>query len=157
MEKTIYYSKVVLALVGGYFASLLGGADKLLFMLLCLVTCDLIFGAAKGTKNKNFASSIFFWGLVNKAVIFMIVAIMVQVDSVLGKFGILRNSFIIWFAICEGASIIENTATLGIPWPDGLLNILIQVRKGFSINLSKIVQQIIDNYKLPKTEGKSDE
>lgn len=157
MEKTIYYSKVVLALIGGYVATMLGGADNLLYMLLFLTTCDLLLGAAKGAKNKNFASSIFFWGLVNKAVIFMIVAIMVKVDLTLGKFGFLRNAFIIWFSICEGASIIENSASLGIPWPDGLLNILIQVRKGFSINLSKIVQQIIDNYNLPKSEGKSDE
>lgn len=154
MENTINIMKIVLSVIVGYIATFLGGFDNLVVLLLILTCCDLLFGSAKGVKNKNFSSSIFFWGLVNKAVIFLVIAIMVKIDLVLGKGGILRNVFIIWFSICEGASIIENSAALGIPWPDGLLNILVQVRKGFSINISKIVQQIIDNYNIASdTEG----
>jgi toxin secretion/phage lysis holin len=155
MEKTINVLKIIIAVTGSWLASMLGGADNLIILLLALASLDMAFGAAKGAKNKKFSSSVFLWGIINKAIIFAIIALMVRVDLVLDKVGFLRNAFIIWFSICEGASIIENSASLGVPWPDGLLNILVQVRKGFSINVSKIVQQIIDNYK-PKDEGKSD-
>ena len=148
MERTISILKIVLAGIGGYIATSLGGFDNLLMLLIALSFSDQAFGAAKGFKKKGFSSSIFFWGIVNKAVIFVIIAIMVKVDLAIGKVGFLRNAFIIWFSLCESASIIENTAALGIPWPDGLLSVLVQVRKGFSINISKIVQQIIENYKI---------
>jgi toxin secretion/phage lysis holin len=156
MDKTINALKIILAVVGSFLVSALGGADNLIILLLVLASLDMVFGAAKGAKNKKFSSSVFLWGIINKAIIFAIIALMVRVDLVLGKVGFLRNAFIIWFSLCEGASIIENSASLGIPWPEGLLGILIQVRKGFSINLSKIVQQIIDNYNLPK-EKESEE
>lgn len=156
MEKVISILKIVIAVTGSFIASALGGADSLTTLLLILASCDILFGGAKGIKNKNFSSSIFFWGLINKAVIFLVIAIMVKVDAAIGKVGFLRNAFIIWFSLCESASMIENSASLGVPWPDGLLNVLVQVRKGFSINISKIVQQIIENYNIPKSEG-SDE
>lgn len=146
MDKTIDGIKLAIAVIGGIIASALGGTDKLIYMLLFMVCTDLALGALKGAKNKGFSSSIFFWGLINKAIIFVVVALMVQVDNALGKIGFLRNAFLVWFGICEGASIIENSAALGIPWPDGLLKVLVQVRKGFSINLSKIVQKIIEEY-----------
>jgi toxin secretion/phage lysis holin len=144
--------KILVAAIGGLIATTLGGSDYLLMLLMYLTGSDLLLGGLKGVKNKNFSSSIFFWGLINKAVIFMIVAMMVKADFVIGKEGFLRNTFIIWFSICESASIIENSASLGLPWPDGLLGILVQVRKGFSINLSKIVKQIIDNYGMTNNE-----
>lgn len=154
MEKTIQILKFLFAIICGYTATILGGFDNLVVLLLVLTACDLLFGSAKGIKNKNFSSSIFLWGLVNKAIVFMVIAIMVKIDLVLGKAGMLRNVFIIWFSLCEGASIIENSAALGIPWPDGLLGVLVQVRKGFSINICKIVEQIIDNYNVARdTEG----
>lgn len=156
MEKVISVFKVVLSVVGGFLATALGGFDSLTTMLIILAFCDVLFGSAKGIKNKNFSSSILLWGLINKAVIFAVIAIMVKVDAALGKVGFLRNAFIIWFSLCEGASMIENSASLGIPWPDGLLNVLIQVRKGFSINLSKIVKQIIDNYNVPVSKERDD-
>jgi len=152
MEKIVSILKVVVAVAGTFIASSLGGCDDLIILLLALSGSDMILGGAKGIKSKNFSSSIFLWGIVNKAIIFIIIALMVKVDLVLGRVGLLRNAFIIWFSICEAASIIENSATLGVPWPDGLLNILVQVRKGFSINLSKIVQRIIADYKLPESE-----
>lgn len=158
MDKTISITKAVIAAMGAWIIARLGGADHLITLLLILTGSDMVFGGAKGIKNKNFSSSIFFWGLINKAIIFVVIAIMVQVDLVIGKSGFLRNAFIIWFCICESASILENTATLGLPWPDGLVNILVQVRKGFSINLSKIVQKIIDEYKvIDLKEEKTDE
>lgn len=157
MEKVVSIIKLVLSVIGGVVATSIGGFDNLMTLLMILAFCDVLFGGAKGIKNKNFSSSILLWGLINKAVIFMVIAVMVKVDYALGKAGFLRNAFIIWFSLCESASMIENSASLGIPWPDGLLSILVQVRKGFSINISKIVKQIIDNYHLSVDDERGDE
>ncbi len=154
MEKTIYVVKIAVTVIGGFFASALGGFDKLMTLLIWLAVFDVIFGAAKGFKQKNFSSSLLFWGLVNKAVIFAVIALMVLVDKALGKADLLRNIFTIWFCLCNGASIIENTALIGVPWPDWMVGAMIQVKKGFSINLGKIVQKIIDDYiKIDKDKG----
>lgn len=147
MEKAIDIGKWVVAALTGWLFGLLGGNDALIALLVGMVCLDILFGVLKGIKQKNFSSSILTWGLVNKAVFFCIIALMVKIDAVL-NINILRNTFIIWFCLCDGASIIENTAIIGIPWPDGLLKVLVQVRKGFSINISKIVTKIIEEYNI---------
>ena len=157
MDKTISTIKIVIAVIGGWIATVLGGFDALMTLCIWLAFFDVLFGAAKGFKLKNFSSSLLFWGLVNKAVGFSIIALMVLVDQAIGKVGILRNSFTIWLCICNGASIVENTASLGFPWPDWMQSALVQVKKGFSINLGKIVQKIIDDYVKVDKEGKTDE
>lgn len=146
MEKTMYAIKIAITMIGGCLATALGGFDKLMILFIWLAFFDVIFGAAKGFKQKNFSSSLLFWGLVNKAVGFAIIALMVMVDKAIGKVGLLRNLFTIWFCLCNGASIVENTALIGVPWPDWMVGAMVQVKKGFSINLGKIVQKIIDDY-----------
>lgn len=148
MEKTIDIIKLVIATIGAFISSWLGGFDKLLqFYLVCIV-CDLVFGAFKGIKKKEFSSSVLFWGFMNKVIALVAIGILDKLDEVL-SIDLLRNTALIWFCICEGASLLENFAILGLPIPDGLRNILTQVKKGFSINFTKIVKQIIDNYKVP--------
>jgi toxin secretion/phage lysis holin len=154
MEKTITIIKIILAAVGGWFASVVGGFDSLMTLCIWLAFFDVLFGGAKGFKQKNFSSSLLFWGLVNKAVGFAIIALMVLVDRAIG-IDILRNSFTVWLCICNGASIVENTAVLGFPWPDWMQSALVQVKKGFSINLGKIVQKIIDDYAKVDKEDKA--
>lgn len=156
MEKVIEIGKWVVAMFTSFLMSVVGGGDTLVILMLSLVVADLVFGALKGIKNKVFSSSILFWGIVNKAILFCIIAIMYRVDLALG-IDILRNTFIMWFCICDGASIIENTAIIGIPWPDGLLKVLVQVRKGFSINISKIVTKIIEEYNVSVEESEKKE
>jgi toxin secretion/phage lysis holin len=157
MEKTINIVKVIITAVIGSLATALGGFDKLMILFIWLACFDVLFGTAKGFKQKNFSSSLLFWGLVNKAVGFAIIALMVMVDNAIGKVGLLRNLFTIWFCLCNGASIIENTAAIGVPWPDWMVGAMVQVKKGFSINLGKIVQKIIDDYVKVDKEGKIDE
>lgn len=155
MEKAVSTGKIIVAFIGGALMSLLGGSDALTTLFMWLVCLDILTGAGKGFKLKKFSSSVLFWGIVNKAVEFVIIALMVKLDAALGTAGLLRNSFLIWSCICEGASFVENTAAIGAPWPDWVKNALVQLRKGFSINLGKIVQKIIDDYVGKDTEEES--
>lgn len=154
MEKTIYVVKIAVTVIGGFLATALGGFDTLMTLCIWLAFSDVVFGLAKGFKQGKFSSALLFWGIVNKAVGFAIIALMVKVDLVLGRADLLRNCLTIWVCLCNGASIVENTAAIGFPWPDWMQNAMIQVKKGFSINLGKIVQKIIDDYiKIDKDKG----
>lgn len=153
MDKTIDYVKAAISVLGGLLSAVLGGLDGLLQFYIALFMCDLCVGSLKAIKNKNFASSVLFWGFINKVIALAVIAILTSLDRVLGLNNTLRNISIIWFSICEGASLLENLAILGLPIPDGLRNILIQVKKGFNINLTKVVKQIIDNYQIPIDES----
>lgn len=156
MNNTIDYVKAAVSLAGGFLSASLGGVDGLLQFFIILFMCDLCFGALKAIKNKNFASSVLFWGFINKVIALAVIAILTKLDAVLGFNNTLRNIAIIWFSLCEGASLLENLAILGLPIPDGLRGILVQVKKGFNINLTKVVKQIIDNYNIPIDESEEE-
>lgn len=157
MEKTIDVLKIITATIFGAFITAVGGFDNLLQLYIILFVSDLVFGGLKAIKNKNFASAVMFWGFINKIIAFVVIAILSAVDGVLGINNTLRNITIIWFCICEGASILENLIILGLPMPDGLKDILSQVKKGFNINITKIVTQIIENYKIPMSNKETEE
>lgn len=149
MEKVVDFVKIITTMVGAYVASALGGWDAVIKLYFALFICDLCLGALKGIKTKTFSSSILFWGFINKFIAVLFIRLAVMVDSALNAPVSCRMIMVVWYCICEGASILENSAVLGVPIPDGLREILIQVKKGFSINITKIVKQIIDNYKIP--------
>ena len=156
MDKTIDYVKVAISLLGGFLSAALGGVDGLLQLYVIMFVFDLCLGALKAVKNKNFASSVLFWGFINKVIALAVIAMLTKLDAVLGFNNTLRNIAIIWFCLCEGASLLENLAILGLPIPDGLRGILVQVKKGFNINLTKVVKQIIDNYNIPIDESEEE-
>lgn len=156
MDKTIEGVKLAIATIGAFISSWVGGFDELLQFYLICVICDLVFGAIKGIKKKEFSSSLLFWGFMNKVLALAAVGILNKLDGVLNV-DLLRNTAIIWFCICEGASLLENFASLGLPIPEGLRSILTQVKKGFSINFTQIVKQIIENYKIPIDDEKGDD
>mgnify|MGYP001165967624 FL=1 len=156
MDKTIDYVKVAISLLGGFLSAALGGVDGLLQLYVIMFVFDLCVGALKAVKNKNFASSLLCGGFINKVIALAVIAMLTKLDAVLGFNNTLRNIAIIWFCLCEGASLLENLAILGLPIPDGLRGILVQVKKGFNINLTKVVKQIIDNYNIPIDESEEE-
>ena len=116
-NELIEYIKFVLSTIGSFFISLLGGYDTLLFFLVLLVVIDYITGTIEAIKEGSFKSSVMRWGAVNKVIEFAIVAIFFEIDPTLGV-DLFRNGSIIWFAICEGSSILENCVKLGVPLPE---------------------------------------
>ena len=153
METIVKVFKLVIAIVGGVIANALGGFDGLVRFYITLACIDYALGWLKGIKAKNVSSAIAFWGLNNKIIVLCLIGVAFQLD-VIFKLDYLRNTVIIWFCICEGASILENSAYLGLPVPDGVLDILIQVKKGFNINLCEVVKKIISDYNVDKGGNK---
>jgi len=144
--------KGFLAAVFGVVVSSAGGYDALLKLYLFLIVVDFFAGMAMAIKQRKFSSSIAMWGFVNKVIALAIVALCVILDEVIDKQNLIRNIAVMWFSICEGASILEHLNVLGIPLPPGLRDILVQAKKGFSINISQIASRIAKDYLPQKDE-----
>ena len=144
MEEKIMYIKMILSITCGFFIELLGGADRLLTLILHLVIIDFLLGILCSVKRKDFSSTIAKWGFVSKFFYFIIISLCYLIDGVVGNGCFLRNIAIVWFSICEGASILENAVILGVPLPQGIVEILAQAKNGFSIRIIDIVKKMIE-------------
>lgn len=63
---------------------LLGGHDHLIQLLFYLIVVDFVFGLVKSIKLKKYSSTMARWGIVNKALELIIVAIFDQIDKTFG-------------------------------------------------------------------------
>ena len=107
---------------------LLGGWDSVLQILLVMVVIDYITGLTGALINKNVSSSIGFRGIVKKVFIFIMVMLSVQVDKMLGQTNVIRQVVCLFYITNEGISVLENMALAGLPLPEFLKNLLIQIR-----------------------------
>lgn len=152
----VNYIKAMLSVAGGLITQHLGGYDAMLSLFAWLVMADFLLGCLGGIREKDFSSTIAKWGFVTKFAYFVVIALCVKLDVIVGKDCFFRNIAIVWFSLCEGASVLENTARLGVPLPAGLVEVLVQAKKGFSIRVTDIVKKIVLEYS-GQTEEREDE
>lgn len=101
--------------------------------LKILITCmslDYIMGLVCGYKNKEISSSIGFNGLKKKFTILIILILAVLLDRLLGKGWAFRTLAIYFYISMEGISIVENAVRFGVPVPEKLKDVLIQLKEG---------------------------
>lgn len=127
MDKIFNGVSVIAGIIGGFLAHWLGGWDVILTALVALVILDYVTGVLKAIVNKNLSSEIGFNGLIRKIVIFIVVAVAVIVQSVIGDSIPLREIVIMFFICNEAISLLENASEF-IPIPDKLKDTLIQLR-----------------------------
>lgn len=127
MEKLFNYISVVGGFLGGIIVSLLGGLDKIIVALLILMLLDYITGLIKSFYNKELSSKIGFKGLLKKVLILVIVAVAVIAEQHLGIPAV-REIVIMFFAVNEAISILENASQMGLPIPIKLKKALLQLR-----------------------------
>lgn len=121
-------------IAGGIFAALgtwLFGAWEIgLQILITCMVLDYITGLMCGTKEKELSSSIGFYGLKKKFTIIIILILAVLLDRLIGQGWIFRTLVIYFYVAMEGISITENAARLGVPVPEKLKDILVQLKQG---------------------------
>ncbi len=118
------------AAIGGFIGWFWGGCDSLLYSLITFVIVDYITGVMCAITKKELSSEIGFKGIFKKVLIFMLVGIANIIDVlVIGSGTVLRTAVICFYLSNEGLSILENTATLGLPIPDQLKKVLKQIKK----------------------------
>lgn len=127
MEKIFNAISVIGGTVGGLAVSFFGGMDKIMWALLILIVLDYITGLLKAIYNKELSSEIGFKGIIRKILILIVIGVSVIVQN----FGIpaIREIVIMFFAINEAISLLENASQMGLPIPDKLKDTLLQLRE----------------------------
>ena len=133
MLKNQYWDKIISTIIAGVGACanyFFGGWDIMLKTLLLLMVLDYATGLICAGKDKTLSSSVGFKGLGKKMIILIIVALAVSIDNITGTNGIVRGLVIFFYASMEGISILENATRAGVPVPDKLKEMLIQLKEG---------------------------
>lgn len=125
MKNIINFITGTLATTLVYF---LGGWDVAIQVLLLVVCLDYLSGVLKAIYNKKLNSEIGLKGIVKKIGYFIIVAVAVILDRVMGNTGAIRTLVIYFFVANEGISILENWGGMGLPLPQKLKDTLEQLK-----------------------------
>jgi len=127
-NRAIGYLKLAIAVVGTFLTTFFGGWDTLLRVLVLFVAIDYVVGVTAAWFEKKLNSEIGARGIVKKFLLFVIVALAVQVDLALGQE--IFRSLAIWFYLAnEALSIIENAGRCGLPIPSFLKTALEQMKQ----------------------------
>lgn len=112
----------ILMTIGGILGYLVGGLDSLFAVFATVLVIDTLTGMLKAWNLGEYNSSKFRGGLAKKTGYLFAVLLSVQLDILTGNTGALRTALILTFTANESLSVVENLGTLGIPFPDSIMN-----------------------------------
>lgn len=128
MKELWNWIQITIATIGGWLGYHLGGYDGFLYALVMFVVLDYITGVMCGILEKQLSSEIGFRGIFKKVLIFSLVAIGHIIDErLIGDGSVIRTAVIFFYISNEGISIIENAYRIGLPVPQKLKEILVQL------------------------------
>ena len=126
----------VLAAIGGAIVSFFTTMPPLVYILIGVMSIDFvtglicgILGKSKKTENGYLASREAFRGLMKKMLIILVVVLAAALDYAVSvsagiQFEAVMGAACLWFIASEGLSILENVASMGVPVPKIMLNLL---------------------------------
>ncbi len=128
--------------IAGFFYSMLAPHGPLLALLLGVNILDYATGIVLAASHGNLSSSKGIVGILKKsgywALVLTALAIEMLIPYAAPQFGITVNIFptltdtvIIWLAVNETISIVENLGDLGVPIPQKLKDIIAKFKDGF--------------------------
>lgn len=127
MGKMFNNFSLIGGVIGGFIVSMLGGWDAMLYTILLFVVLDYFTGILKAIYNKKLSSEVGFKGIVKKIMVFVVIAVAYNVQSMTGGAIPLREIVIVFFTCNEALSILENAAEF-INIPQQLKDVLLQLR-----------------------------
>ena len=123
------YFKGVVAISATVITYLLGNWDTSVIVLLAFLLFDYLSGCMCAAKEKKLSSNIGFKGLCKKLSIIFILISAVLLDRLMNNNAWVFRTLVCYFYIAnEGLSILENSARLGVPIPEKLREILLQLK-----------------------------
>ncbi len=96
----------------------------MLYALTAFVVIDYISGITAAVINKRLSCKIGFEGILRKTMFFSVAAVSHMADTLMSLNGVLRSAVIGFLIANEGISILENSASCGVPYPDKLKAVL---------------------------------
>ncbi len=130
MKELIHTLQLIFAAIGGYIGWFLGDFDGLLYALVAFVVIDYITGIMLAFLEKKLSSSVGFKGIFKKVLIFAFVGLGHIIDFyIIQKGSAVRTAVIFFYLSNEGLSIIENATMIGLPVPEKLKAVFIELGK----------------------------
>ena len=126
----IVWSKIQMGLtaLGGWLGYFLGGMDGMLIALIVFMTLDYVTGVMCAVVDKKLSSEVGFKGIAKKVLILMLVGVANVIDLYVIRDGAaIRGAVIAFYLSNEGVSLLENAGHLGLPIPDKLKAVLVQL------------------------------
>lgn len=116
------------AAFGGFIGWFVGGFDGFLYALVVFVMMDYFTGVLAAGVKKELSSEVGFRGIAKKVCIFVLVGIANIVDTqVIQNGSAIRTAVIFFYLSNEGLSVLENSAVIGLPVPEKLKEMLLQL------------------------------
>lgn len=129
MDNLIKIVKIALTILGTGITYLIGDFDTALYVLVLFMILDYITGLLIAIIEKKVSSAIGMRGLAKKVFILLLVAVGVALDRLLQSDGyFFRTIVCMFYTANEGISILENASILGLPVPQKIKNILVQIK-----------------------------
>lgn len=100
------------------------GDFNLITILLLLMLIDVITGLVKAIKSHNLWSRKSLFGYARKILVFLIITVANLLDLMMNLNGTLVLATVTFYILNEVLSITENTAQLGLPLPQKLLDVI---------------------------------
>jgi len=122
--------QLIFVAIGGYVGWFLGDFDGLLYALVAFVVIDYISGIMLAFLEKKLSSAIGFKGIFKKVLIFAFVGLGHIIDFyIFQKGSAVRTAVIFFYLSNEGLSIIENATMIGLPVPEKLKAVFVELGK----------------------------
>ena len=119
---------IIIGIIGGFLASVLGGWDLLLKVFIGAIIADYATGVLAALFNHKLSSEVGFKGIVKKMMMIIVVSFAYNLQTILTL--PLREIVLMFFIANEGISLLENCSNVGLPLPEQLRDALIQLRNG---------------------------
>lgn len=129
MKVFVHTIQYIIASLGAVLGYLLGDLDGFLIALIVFVVADYVTGVVSAFVQKKISSKTGFIGILKKMCIFIVVAIANVLDVNLLEHAILRTAVIFFYISNEGISLIENLSIIGVPVPEKIKDVLVQLKK----------------------------
>lgn len=113
--------------ISTFFVYVFGGVDVAFKCLIVIMIIDYVTGVMANILNLD--SKVGFKGIAKKVMILALVAVGAQVDKAMGTDGYMCRTIVTMFYIAnESLSIVENSAKMGLPVPQKLIDCLEQLK-----------------------------
>lgn len=121
--------KTVAILLGLLFGWFFGTIDGFLYALLTFICVNFVTLTMRGILQKPLRKFINAQYLCGRIVIFLLVGVAHVIDAnIIGTGDAVRNAVIFFYISSEGVAILSNATALGLPVPQKLRQILLNIQ-----------------------------
>lgn len=116
--------------VGAVIGFLFGEITGLFWALIAFMAMDYVSGVVIAVIQRKLSSEVGFKGLAKKLLILCFVAMGHIIDAyIIGSSSVFMTAVILFYTANEGISLLENASVLGLPVPEKLKEVLLQIKR----------------------------